>query len=92
MVKIMRPTTVWCYCLDMCEGASSFAHHCFCTLSISVNMVKKATNSLVLLSISLYLLGPERILGDTQTSVDHTCFSFLIFRVSSVEVMDRVKT
>ena len=62
--------------------SSSSACHCFCALSASVSTVENATHSLLLLSRSLYLLGPKRILGTPQASVGHTCFRFLIFTAS----------
>lgn len=54
----------WCYCLDFYQTASSFTHPCFNNITVSVNMVKRANNVLLLLLKYFGLHGPpERLLG-----------------------------
>lgn len=40
---------VWCSCFGLCLSASSFTHHCFCTITANVTTVKKVNSVLILL-------------------------------------------
>ena len=42
-------STVWCDCLDSDEDASSFIHHCLCTIRATATSVKKSNNCMLIL-------------------------------------------
>lgn len=64
---------IWCHCLDLCCGTSSFSHHCFCTTSANVNTVKKAKDVFVLLKRKWcsHQWSVEKALG---TPFENCCF------------------
>ena len=45
----MISSRVWCHCIDSCWGECNFPHHCFHSITVTVNTVKKVSNILQLL-------------------------------------------